>query len=430
MQLIEYLDLFIGSIINVMFGIIIVKKVFKVNVKEKKLEVVLYILLTAVLMAIINFYNKDIFKIVLTLPVLALGIKFIFNIDFSKGFLYTVVITIYMFLGEIIASILLTLSTINYNFIVTSILGKSIGAIIVCIITFPLTYIKILHNFFDYLLIKMNSKSALFKCIIIILLIGAFTYKNIRGINSIISILVNFIIYGFFGFIIFLLYKESKKSEQLSNEYNVLLSYLDKYEIELDEKRKIVHDFKNELIVINGYADDSNIKLKEYISEIVNDHKKSSSSSLIKGVDKLPRGIKGLVYYKLSQLDRTYIVEINIKDSLEEFNDIDSKTNRNILKMIGILIDNAIEAVSSLDEKYINLKFSFVKNEIIIEIINNCYEKLDQEKIMASGYSTKGENRGYGLSLVDEIIKSNDKIKFEINNDSNLFKVILKINIK
>lgn len=430
MNAIEYLDLFAGSLFNVMFGIIIVKKVFKMNVRKEKMKVIMYMFLTTLLMTTINYYNKDIFKIVLTLPVLAAGIKFTFNTDFSKSFLYTMAITIYMFIGEIIVGNIISLLLYNYIYIFNDILGTCIGNLLVIILSVPFIYIKKLSTLFNIIVKKVNKKKSIIYVAVFLLFIGAFGYRNWHSTQNIILSLSNCLIFIIFFLIMFCLYRESKKSEKLSNEYNVLLKYLDKYEIELDEKRKIVHDFKNQLIVINGYADESNIKLKEYVSEIINDQKNLMPSSLIKGIDKLPKGIKGLVYYKLSQLDKSYIVEIDVKGNLDKFNGINPKTNKDILKIMGILIDNAIEAVYSLNDKYLNIIFWGNENKIRVNIINNYYGNVNQNEIMMSGYSTKGENRGYGLSLVNDIIKSNNKLNFQIENNNNLFIAILKINIK
>ena len=430
MNAIEYLDLFAGSLFNVMFGIIIVKKVFKMNVRKEKMKVIMYMFLTTLLMTTINYYNKDIFKIVLTLPVLAAGIKFTFNTDFSKSFLYTMAITIYMFIGEIIVGNIISLLLYNYIYIFNDILGTCIGNLLVIILSVPFIYIKKWSTLFNIIVKKVNKKKSIIYVAVFLLFIGAFGYRNWHSTQNIILSLSNCLIFIIFFLIMFCLYRESKKSEKLSNEYNVLLKYLDKYEIELDEKRKIVHDFKNQLIVINGYADESNIKLKEYVSEIINDQKNLMPSSLIKGIDKLPKGIKGLVYYKLSQLDKSYIVEIDVKGNLDKFNGINPKTNKDILKIMGILIDNAIEAVYSLNDKYLNIIFWGNENKIRVNIINNYYGNVNQNEIMMSGYSTKGENRGYGLSLVNDIIKSNNKLNFQIENNNNLFIAILKINIK
>ena len=42
---------------------------------------------------------------------------------------------------------------------------------------------------------------------------------------------------------------------------------------------------------------------------------------------------------------------------------------------------------------------------------------------MDAGFSTKGKNRGYGLSLVKDIIKKNDKYNLFLNISDLMFKI-------
>ena len=75
-------------------------------------------------------------------------------------------------------------------------------------------------------------------------------------------------------------------------------------------------------------------------------------------------------------------------------------------------MDNALEAVEKENEKMIKICLSCKKNVFEFKITNSFTKKINANEIMNSGYSTKGKNRGYGLALVNEIVKKNDKIKY------------------
>ena len=120
---------------------------------------------------------------------------------------------------------------------------------------------------------------------------------------------------------VILYFKENMKSKEMSDKYNELLSTVDTFEKELITKRKIIHDFKNQLIVINGFADNPE-KLKAYLSEIIKDQKNIPNSKLLLNVEKLPSGLKGLIYYKFSNLDSNINVSIDIKNSLKKYESI------------------------------------------------------------------------------------------------------------
>lgn len=82
----------------------------------------------------------------------------------------------------------------------------------------------------------------------------------------------------------------------------------------------------------------------------------------------------------------------------------------NLVEVIGILFDNAVEAVVPCDDRSISVHI--IESEKEIEItISNPSPYVTQEEIQSwlqSGASTKGENRGYGLANVMEIVERYD----------------------
>jgi len=73
-----------------------------------------------------------------------------------------------------------------------------------------------------------------------------------------------------------------------------------------------------------------------------------------------------------------------------------------------------------LEEKYILIEIYREGKSIVVAITNNYAGYIDIDKITASGYSTKGNDRGYGLTLVDKIIDRNSELENlkEIVNDN------------
>ncbi|MFJ8237360.1 ATP-binding protein [Ureibacillus sp. NPDC094379] len=79
-----------------------------------------------------------------------------------------------------------------------------------------------------------------------------------------------------------------------------------------------------------------------------------------------------------------------------------------IITIIGNLIDNAFDAVAHQQKKKVTFSITGVGNDIIIEVADN--GKGIPEELLDSvfylGYSSKGENRGYGLFNVKHIVES------------------------
>ena len=95
--------------------------------------------------------------------------------------------------------------------------------------------------------------------------------------------------------------------------------------------------------------------------------------------------------------------------------------------IVGILIDNAIEATETLDKKEIGLYLYKEKNEIILSISNTFGEPLNLDKLDNIGYSSKGKGRGYGLYIVRKVIDRNKQITIKREIIKDVFKQKIKI---
>lgn len=419
------LDLLISALLSLIFSIFIVAKVFDKEIIKNKFKALGIIVGFAICVALINYYDRDKFKIVLTLPFLITSVKYVFDIKFDKALIYSVASLAYLFIGELLTGILFSILPFDYNYILKNIFGSALGSVIVLIFTLPVMYIRPIKTFVNNLSVKYENLSVL---IFLVIGVGSFWYMNSHAINDSFEFLINLFVLFLFFLMAILYFKENMKSKEISDKYNELLSTVDTFEKELITKRKIIHDFKNQLIVINGYADNPE-KLKAYLSEIIKDQRNIPNSKLLLNVEKLPSGLKGLIYYKFSNLDSNINVSIDIKNSLKKYESISPKLNKDCLKILGIFIDNAIEAVKNEKEKYINLEFIKQKEQIIITVRNTCTPRVNIKDLTKNGFTTKGKNHGYGLSLVSDIVRKEDALDIKFECDDDIFSATLVIRL-
>lgn len=91
-------------------------------------------------------------------------------------------------------------------------------------------------------------------------------------------------------------------------------------------------------------------------------------------------------------------------------------------RILGILLDNAIEA--SKESLEFKLKLAFIKTEkAIIIVISNSYKEknISLNKIFKPNYSTKGSGRGLGLNNLKKIIDDYDNVFLETKMIDNYF---------
>ena len=200
-----------------------------------------------------------------------------------------------------------------------------------------------------------------------------------------------------------------------------------------DNIRGFRHDFNNIVQSIGGYVSTEDMDgLKKYYSELLDDCQRVNNLSILS-----PEVINNPAIYSLLTSKYYTASELGIKINLEIFMDLSIIHMKiyEFTRILGILLDNAIEAASECEEKIINIEFrndSGTNKQLVI--IKNTYQnhELDMSKIFEKGYSTKNdkENHGLGLWEVNQILrKNNNMVELLTNRNDEFFIQQLEINI-
>ena len=150
----------------------------------------------------------------------------------------------------------------------------------------------------------------------------------------------------------------------------------------------------------------------------------------IRNISVLPKGLKGIIYYKINDLEKLgYEVRINISKQVSS--EIEKINNENFVvlcKCFSILLDNAIDACCNLNEKIINIDIYKENKCIILSICNTCEKEVEIEFINKKNYSTKGKKRGLGLYIVNNLLDNCESINLKQENLGKYFesKLIVK----
>ena len=85
-----------------------------------------------------------------------------------------------------------------------------------------------------------------------------------------------------------------------------------------------------------------------------------------------------------------------------------------LCRILGILIDNAIEAVKECTDKIIHVRF-MKENDIKMIVVENSYlpKNIDLNRMFEKGYTTKTNNHGHGLGLwkVKDIVENTHNLE-------------------
>ena len=209
---------------------------------------------------------------------------------------------------------------------------------------------------------------------------------------------------------------------QSAKEYNNSLRILH------DNVRGFKHDFDNIVTTIGGYIRTSDMEgLKKYYLQLEDDCQRVNNLYILNPEIVNNDGIYNLLTKKYHEADSKGI-KVNITFLLDL-----SKLNMKIYefaRILGILLDNAIEASCECEEKIINIIFrEDYKNKRQLIIIENTFndKEIDIDKIFEKGISGKENHTGLGLWEVRKIVKKNNNINLYTTKSDNLFKQQLEI---
>jgi len=196
-------------------------------------------------------------------------------------------------------------------------------------------------------------------------------------------------------------------------EYNIATQHETKManqrlEVMVEGLKKFKHSYENTLASIDGYViSNDNEGLKNYLNEIIAENNKNEMINYFKlNFIKNP-AITGLIISKMIYAENIG-VELILKVR-SEVNNIKMKPSH-LCEILGILLDNAIEAAGESDEKKVYFKIDESLEVVTFEIKNSTGVAPDRVKMFEKNWSTKGENRGYGLWIAKDIIGQYDNV--------------------
>lgn len=214
-----------------------------------------------------------------------------------------------------------------------------------------------------------------------------------------------------------------KESEELKN---MIVEQQNMYINELEDIQKQMrifrHDYQNQMSSLYLSSQEGDIEnVEKSLKTMINDFdehigKKMNITNQLANIQILE--VKSLLMKKMTEIQK---FDISIKlEVLYPFSKINMPVF-DFIRCLGILIDNAMEEVKE-NNGYIHLVLlASSSSQLTMTISNTIHREIDCKKIFQEGYSTKGENRGMGLNILQEIIHQNENITMETRVENNEF---------
>lgn len=220
------------------------------------------------------------------------------------------------------------------------------------------------------------------------------------------------------------------KQEVLTSQLTILQqeTYVKRLETIQKEMRLLQHDYKN--ILASTFLNVSNAPLEgaqQQVGDslrlanlgIANDLKQVAQLSAIEILE-----IRSLIWSKQVEIEERHIrFQLEVERPIAK---CDIRTT-DLVRCLGILLDNAIEAVESLPQPSIELKLIQDEGQLTIIVQNALHQPISTDDIWQTGFSTKGQNRGLGLVSYQKIVDKYHNVAKETTVENNRFTQIMRI---
>ena len=250
-------------------------------------------------------------------------------------------------------------------------------------------------------------------------------------------IMFNCILFGFYFLISTIMIINSIKTYITKNEmrmkqdsFDTLQKYTAQIESMYSEIRSFKHDYINIMSSMSGYIEANDMKgLSDYFSEKIaplNTLMNKSDYKLNQLMNIKILEIKSLVSAKV-----IYANEIGIDVNIEIIHPIE-KINMDVIdfsRILGIFLDNAIEASLEAECPWISFVMISDQDSVTILISNNHINyNIPFYELKKANISTKGKNRGIGLSNAYSMISGYSNVLLDTQIKEDLFIQCLEIN--
>lgn len=412
----------IGSLVLSIGSIYYARVALQDKEKIYKPKYILSILIITTVYTIVFLNCEGSTRSIINFIVYAAVYRRLFNISASKAILLTFVYSIILIVPDLVTLfVAIDIVGISKEYYYNNFAGTALANTIVCSGFVLLTFIgqKHLQRLFRHKLensiVNIIYSVGTFACVVVVF------YKIIEEFQEITHsdtlVLVTMIIV--FVTVLMSYYNARISRQKTVAKYDKMLEFIKIYETEIETQRVTNHEIKNQFTTIKSMMLDgvSSEKIVAYIDEIYGDIRKINNQEYAKLTYLPANGIKGLLYFKIDEAKSKGInVSVNISSKIANsvITTLDTKDFKNLGKLLGVFIDNAIEASAKTTEKAVGIEMYTTGSGVEI-IMSNSFSGIIDEKVGKERYSTKGKHRGHGLLLANNIIEQNSM--FEIHRE-------------
>lgn len=429
----EIMEFILSSMIMVITPIIFGVLTLDNSIRKDKSKVVVVFLISCIVYSLCYLYFDGGIKTLIGFFLHIFMFNQIFKTSFFKSIFITLIYISLLIVTEIIIIFFMTnITNMAKIYFYENFAGSFLGNISISlfVILFLIIFRIGLSKLINSKLERSHSTVILYFSTIFSIVIIFFNvvsvYKDDNNICSYLLIIAVFLL------VISSLIKEKLVINDKIQEYNGLLGFMKSYEKEIEENKIQNHEIKNQFITVQSMVRDNTSKSKiiKYLDNIIKE-KSNIDDSRYTDLQYLPlNGIKGFICNKLNKaVEQNLNVSVVIEKGVETstISNLNTRDFKKLGILLGVYLDNAIEASSLSKEKYLGLEIYLNENGVII-IITNTFENFIRTSEDNKTISTKGKGRGHGLLLVNKVLSGSKmfSVRSEVIKKVYIQKILVK----
>ena len=400
------------------------------NIEATKKRKLIYVLVYSLIGNIITFITPNSYSIFINMIVWPIIIFFVLKASLLKTILaVAITLSTTSVIEFVFSSLLICLFGIDYNIIMTVPLTRTLMVISIYFIMFLLylliKYLKFHIKVFENL--NRKTKILLVFNILIILFVIATQFYLVRFYSNTMPFFITFAgILGLLAYSIISIYNLVNISNLEITKRDLESAQMTIHSLTIlhDTVRSFKHDFDNIVNSIGGYVINEDMEgLKKYYNQLLEECNKTNNLYALSPAVINHPAIYHILATKYYEADKQNVsIHLNV---FLDLNEIESRMKiYDFTRILGILLDNAIDAAKECDEKIINVTFRKENtNDMIAIIIQNTYNNkdVDTEDIYRKGITSKENHSGLGLWKIRQILMHNNNLNLFTTKDSKFF---------
>lgn len=285
--------------------------------------------------------------------------------------------------------------------------------------------------FIKYILNELDSKMIAIQMFILLLVI-AFINEVMDMYHSDEEITTFIILFALlqFGWSIYFSYLYLRKNNEqaeinnLEEQLKLMRLYTEKIEQSNSLMKKFKHDYHNLLLGLKTEDNKINQNYLDKLSQFTEAAFEKSNNTFVELIKIKNPVLKSFFITKILEAKKA---NLNIKfEILKDVEDL-HVNEVTLIRALGILIDNAIEAAKESQKKFIFMSIANFDSNLEIDIENTYPLNLDIDHIINSKTSSKGSERGLGLKSLDDLLNENPEFRLERFIENNKFTSVLTV---